>query len=79
MSIFRMSIVVYTTSNKKSAKLTEKGGSYVFSCGPFTILVRHLLPTSDINTYCDFKQQQRFKYFLYLYILIFIDLNEQQV
>jgi len=30
--------------------LTDQYGSYAFSCSPFTIHIRHFLPTSNINT-----------------------------
>jgi len=56
MYLCRLLLVQIKASNyQHSARLTDQHGSYAFSCTPFTIHVRHLLPASDIKQSCDFN------------------------
>jgi len=60
-----VSIHTLTAATRNSAKLTNQRGSCAFTCSPFSIHLRHILPTYNID--------------IIVYYLFSIDISEQHV
>jgi len=55
----------YLNETRNSTKLTDQRGSYAFTCSPFSIYLRHILPTSNVD--------------ILVYYLFSTDISEQHV